>query len=116
MNENHISIDGVLVSSDYAQNETVIKSIIPNRKNLPYYKYLKRYLNDELLQEHPELESEFVRRVQLLGQEDQILTDAFLHIVEFSKEILQHSDIAFQDVPELELKKGFEYIKEQFIN
>ncbi|PWN62426.1 hypothetical protein C1631_022950 [Chryseobacterium phosphatilyticum] len=115
MNENQISVDGVLISTEYAQNETVIKSIIPNRKNLPYYKYLKRYLHNELLQEYPELESEFARRIKLLGQEDQILTDAFLHIVEFSKEMLQHSDISIQDLPELELKRGFEYIKEQFI-
>lgn len=116
MNENLISIDGVLINSLYAQNETVINSIIPNRKRLPYYKYLQRYLNEELLQDLPELESEYVRRIKILGQEDQILTDAFLHVVEYSKELLEHSDVSIQNLPELELQKGFEFIREQFVN
>lgn len=116
MNQEMIDVDGVFISKEYTDNPTVMETIIPNRKKLPYYKALQRYLRGELLKDHPELESEYIRKIEILGLEDQIITEAFLFIIEYSKDLLQNSDVKTHDLPELELQKGFEFLKDQFIN
>ncbi len=113
---NIIIIDGVKIDSKYSTNIMLITSIIPNRKVLPYYRALKRYLNDEFVDNFPELESEYVRKIELLGMEDQIITDAFLNIIDFSISMLENSDITITDLTELELQEGFNYINQQFIS
>lgn len=107
-------IDGILVDSKYSSNITLLTSILPNRKVLPYYKALKRYLNFELLNNFPDKENEYVRKIELLGMEDQIITDAFLHIIDYSMEMLEYSDITIIDLAELELQQGFNFLNEQF--
>lgn len=104
------------IDSKYVNNLTLIKSVIPNRKKLPYYRALKIYLHHQLLEDHPELEDEFVRRVQILNHEDQLLTDAFLCICESSDELLRLSDISPSDLKQIELEIGFQHLVQQLSN
>lgn len=109
-------LENLNIDSKYKNNQTLIESIIPNRKKFPYYRALKIYLHSQLLEEHPELEDEFVRRVQILNHEDQILTDAFLSICESSEELLRLSDISPSDLKQIELEIGFEHLVQQLSN
>lgn len=72
-----MNANSVNIPSDFLADSIFVQSVLPGIESLPTYQTLKTYLEEDFLDDHPEMSLPYNMKVNILGKKSQILMDAY---------------------------------------
>lgn len=104
-----MEIDKVLIEQEFAENSFFIDNIFKNRFKNTYYKSFHLFIIDVFPENYEEYITSYNRAINLLDEEDQIITDTLIYLYR-EKGLINLNDNNTSDYHLEELEKGYEFI------
>lgn len=108
-----VNIDGIFVEKEIANNDFFVQNVIKNRFLNPAYKTFHLFIQKVFKNQYPELHPEYNKAINILDDEDQIITNTLVNLYKDKIDLIGNSNIEPSDFNLQQLERGFEIIVEQ---